>query len=121
MKDCLIDEPTVPERERERKKERKREREREKEKEKKREVSFIIRMHCPTKLMWGQIYICIEGEGAAQGIGKIAHRPFSVLYTQPPGEIWFYSRVSIRAQNWSANNSERIVQIFELFWSYGWT
>ena len=28
---------------------------------------------------------------------------------------------SIRAQNWSANNSKRIVQIFELFWSYGWT
>ena len=58
-------------REREREKEREKEREREKEKEKKREVSFIIRMHCPTKLMWGQIYICIEGEGAAQGIGKL--------------------------------------------------
>ena len=87
------------EREREREKEREKEREREREKEKEKK-----RMHCPTKLMWGQIYICIEGEGAAQGIGKIAHRPFSVLYTQPPGEIWFYSRVSIRAQNWSANN-----------------
>ena len=64
----------------EREREREREREKEKEKEKKREVSFIIRMHCPTKLMWGQIYICIEGEGAAQGIGKIAHRPFCVCF-----------------------------------------
>ena len=84
MKDCLIDEPTVPERERERERKREREREREKEKEKKREVSFIIRMHCPTKLMWGQIYICIEGEGAAQGIGKIAHHPLSLLYLWTP-------------------------------------
>ena len=88
---------------RERERVRKRERERERERERKR-----IRERYPC----GGKYICIEGEGAAQGIGKLRIILFLYFTLSPIGEIWFYSRVSIRAH---------IVQIFELFWSYGWT